>query len=102
MFATGPRTVGFTIVLGGWVVTMQMTRPKGSSAQWLPPAPPSTLRQLLACNVASGSSFGTGRDRREGPQYAHPCRIVLDPCHLLPGCRTEETRNQGKCASAAA
>ena len=63
VFATGPRTVGFTIVLGGRVVTMQMTRPKGSSAQWLPPAPPSTLRQLLACNVASGSSFGTGRGR---------------------------------------
>ena len=25
MFATGPRAVGFTIVLGGRVVTMQMT-----------------------------------------------------------------------------
>ena len=44
------------------VVCMVTTRPKGSSAQWLSRAPPSTPRQLLACNVASGSSFGTGRD----------------------------------------
>ena len=40
---------------------MVTTRPKGSSAQWLSRAPPSTPRQLLDCNVTSGSSFGTGR-----------------------------------------
>ena len=41
---------------------MVTTRPKGSSAQWLSRASPPTQSQLFACNVASGSNFGTGRE----------------------------------------
>ena len=54
---------------------MVTTRPKGSSAQWLSRASPPTPRQLFACNVASGSNFGTGRGSSSLFWYVHGGRI---------------------------
>ena len=73
MFATGPRVVGFTIVLDGRVVTMQMTFAVGTA---LTGGPPHRSQRALLTHWAPTS----GHDAQSLFGIRVQCSM-LDDCH---------------------